>query len=68
MKAIGSIMPKPKMPSTSPVPAPAAMPDPGDPGLKMAARKKIEERRAKGREGTIYTNPNYSNQNLGGTQ
>lgn len=68
MKAIGSIF-APKTPKMSGAAAMApAMPDPESPALKLAARKKVEERRAKGREGTIYTGGSYSNQNLGGTQ
>lgn len=67
MKAIGSIFSpqKMKMPEMKP---PAAMPDPASPAARMVARDKIEKRRARGREGTIYTGGTYSNQNLGGTQ
>lgn len=70
MKSIGSIF-MPKVPKVN-VPTPPAMPDPEAPGLKIAARKQVEERRKRGRAGTIYTGtgaPNtYTNQNLGGTQ
>lgn len=67
IKAIGSIFsPKQmKMPDIKP---PPVMPDPAAPAARMAARDKIEKRRARGREGTIYTGGTYSNQNLGGTQ
>jgi hypothetical protein len=44
-----------------------AMPDPAAPAARLAARKKVEEKRERGRAGTIYTGGSYSNQNLGGT-
>lgn len=69
MKAIGSVF-APKMPKVPKAAATAipAMPDPAAPALRLAARQKEEERRKKGREGTIYTGGSYANQNLGGTQ
>lgn len=66
MKAIGSIF----SPKTVAPPAAAVtrMPDPQDPQLAIAARKKVEDRRKNGRAGTIYTSgSSYSGQNLGGT-
>jgi len=66
MKAIGGMF-APKMPKAEkPAPAPA-MPDPAAPAARLAARKKVEEKRERGRAGTIYTGGSYSNQNLGGT-
>lgn len=65
MKSIGQmISPTAK---TAKLPTLPAMPDPEAPALKLAARKKVEERRARGREGTIYSGGSYSNQSLGGT-
>ena len=66
MKSIGQIF-SPKIPSAK-LPALPAMPDPEAPALKIAARKKVEEKRTRGREGTIYSGGSYSNQNLAGTQ
>lgn len=70
MKAVGSLF-APKMPKIAPVAgAVTQMPDPESPAALLAARQKMEQRRTRGREGTIYTGttPTYSNQNLGGTQ
>jgi hypothetical protein len=57
--------PKMKMPKLPELPQ---MPDPDAPAARLASRKKMEERRERGRSGTIYTGGSYSNQNLGGTQ
>jgi hypothetical protein len=69
MKAITSIMPKPKMPKVE-APAMPRMPDPAAPAARLAARKEIEKKRERGRSGTIYTSggSSYSNQSLGGAQ
>jgi hypothetical protein len=65
MKAVTGIF-APKMPKPAPTPA---MPDPESVPNVLAARKKVEERRASGRAGTIYTNSSgaYSGNNLAGT-
>lgn len=68
LKAIGSIMPSPSMPKAPKSGGMAAMPDPGSAAAKIAAREKVEEKRKRGRQGTIYTGQSYSNQSLGGTQ
>jgi hypothetical protein len=70
MKAIGSIMPKPQMPKAAPAAAMPRMPDPAAPAARLAARKEIEKKRERGREGTIYSRggTSYSNQSLGGAQ
>lgn len=53
----------PKMPKIKTPP----MPDPENPALKMAAKKKIEARRGDGRAGTIFTGDRpYSATQLGG--
>jgi hypothetical protein len=69
MKAITSIMPKPQMPKAAAAAMPR-MPDPAAPAARLAARKEIEKKRERGREGTIYTSGSgsYSNQSLGGAQ
>jgi len=70
MKTIGGLF-APKMPAITPAAGGVTqMPDPQDPAALLAARKKLEERQAKGRAGTIYTNGSgaYNQQNLGGTQ
>lgn len=64
MKSLGAIF-NPKTPKAPTLPM---MPDPESPALKLAATKKIEAKRARGREGTIYSSGSYSNQNLAGTQ
>jgi hypothetical protein len=66
MKAIGGMF-APKIPKAPKPEAPMAMPDPAAPAARLAARKKVEETRERGRAGTIYTGGSYSNQNLGGT-
>jgi hypothetical protein len=63
LKGVKSLFAPPKI--TTP---PVSMPDPEAPAAKIAARKKIDEARMRGREGTIYTNSAYSKSNLGGTQ
>lgn len=59
---IGKIMPKTpelKIPS---------MPDPGSTASKLAVSKRMNERRGRGREGTIYSGGGaYGGLNLGGT-
>lgn len=47
--------------------APMFMPDPGAAGAKAAARKKMDEKKKSGREGTIYSGGAYGGLNLGGT-
>jgi hypothetical protein len=62
VKAITGIFKTPKMPKIeTPV-----MPDPGSTTAKIAATKKIQERKKSGREGTIFGGA-YQNANLGGT-
>lgn len=56
----------PKMPKIKTPP----MPDPENPAIKVAAKKKVEARRKEGRAGTIFTAGSsgaYSGANLGGT-
>lgn len=54
---------KPKIPEMPVI----AMPDPGAPAAKLAARKKIDSRAKSGRESTIYSGGAYGGLNLGGT-
>lgn len=45
-----------------------SMPDPGSATAKIAATKKVQERKKSGREGTIFTGGGaYTGANLGGT-
>lgn len=64
--AIGNLFKTPKMPSTS-----VKMPDPGSFQTKLAAERKLEDDRRKGKAGSkqenIKTSTNYSGSNLGGT-
>jgi hypothetical protein len=64
-KLVGKILPSGKLPKLGL--AGMMMPDPGSTGAKLAARKKIEARGTKGREGTIYSGGAYGGANLGGT-
>lgn len=59
---IGGLFSAPKIPKVStPV-----MPDPNSTTAKLAAQKKVNERKKSGREGTIFGGA-YQNANLGGT-
>ena len=60
---IGGLFKTPKIPKIS---APV-LPDPNSTTAKIAATKKIQERKKAGREGTIFGGA-YNNLNLGGTQ
>lgn len=64
-RSVGKIF-SPKMPKVEPT---AAMPDPESVSAKLAARDKIEKRKASGRSGTIYTSSSgaYTGANLGAT-
>lgn len=59
---IGNLFKAPKVPK---VEAPV-MPDPNSTTAKIAAQKKVQARKASGREGTIFGGA-YQNANLGGT-
>lgn len=55
---------------TPAVPKPQAMPDPGSTTARLAAQKKLDEKRKGGRESTIYSQGGggaYTGTNLGGT-
>lgn len=65
-KAITGIISK-IMPKTPKIDIPV-MPDPGSTASKLAMAKKMEARRGRGRESTIYSGGGaYSGLNLGGT-
>lgn len=61
--AIGGLFSTPKLPKA------LAMPDPGSTTSKIAAQKKLDEKRKGGRDSTIYSNAGgaYTGTNLGGT-
>jgi hypothetical protein len=64
-KVIGGLF-KPKLPEI----ITPKMPDLGSPEAKLAARKKLQDRGKRGREGTIYggaAGGAYTGANLGGT-
>lgn len=66
MKAITGIIGK-IMPKTPKIDVPV-MPDPGSAASKLAMAKKIDQRRGRGRESTIYSGGGaYGGLNLGGT-
>lgn len=64
IKAISGVFSTPKMPK---IEKPEAVIAPvSSEATALAARKRLQERAQKGREGTIYS-PSYSNSALGGT-
>lgn len=68
IKAITGIIAK-ILPKTPKIELPSvAMPDPGSAASKLAMSKKMDARRARGRESTIYSGGGaYGGLNLGGT-